>query len=339
MHIRFERLLILVALPGLVLLGILAYHDLGLYLRDRGVHQGTATATYYTSGFIAAMDILAVFVILACMSIARVAVEPVSVLTSKVRSIARGERNIELPLTQIADIDEALTELNSAANASVKRLNAERTLAADVSHQLRSPLTALSLRLEQIAANTKDTNVHDDALSTLNQVERLVQLVESLLTTWRTTSDRRLERIIVAPFLRAAADSWTEKFAQAGRRIVVSCDEEIAALATRGVQELVLSVLLENSLKYGAGTTSLRVTDYRTWVLIEVGDEGDGIADDVRSELMTPGSTTEGTGLGLAWARSQVAADGGRLELRSIKPAVFGVFLIAEHQEMEIEAY
>jgi nitrogen-specific signal transduction histidine kinase len=45
--------------------------------------------------------------------------------------------------------------------------------------------------------------------------------------------------------------------------------------------------------------------------------------------LMTQGTTTGGTGLGLAWARNQVASDGGRLELRSIRPAVFGIFLMS----------
>jgi sensor histidine kinase regulating citrate/malate metabolism len=64
-------------------------------------------------------------------------------------------------------------------------------------------------------------------------------------------------------------------------------------------------------------------------VLIEVSDEGEGISEEIRSSLMSQGSTTSGSGLGLAWARNQVASDGGRLELRKFKPAVFGIFLIA----------
>jgi signal transduction histidine kinase len=67
----------------------------------------------------------------------------------------------------------------------------------------------------------------------------------------------------------------------------------------------------------------------QSWTLIEIEDEGIGVSQDIESTLMTQGSTTGGTGLGLAWARSQVASDGGRLELLSLRPAIFGIFLVS----------
>jgi signal transduction histidine kinase len=159
-------------------------------------------------------------------------------------------------------------------------------------------------------------------------------MVEDLLTTWRSSSDRTLTSFSVDTLIRDETRRWQDQYRSAGRELVVDCDNSLMALGTIGVQELVLSVLLDNSLKYGAGTTYLRATDYQTWVLIEVGDQGPGIGEEVRSTLMSQGSSSGGTGLGLAWARRQVAADGGRLELRSLHPAVFGVFLIADRQSV-----
>jgi signal transduction histidine kinase len=119
------------------------------------------------------------------------------------------------------------------------------------------------------------------------------------------------------------------KVQSSDRKIEIKCEPNLMALGTPEVQELVLSVLIENSLQHGAGTIEISARDYQSWTLIEVKDEGSGISQDIESTLMTQGTTTGGTGLGLAWARNQVASDGGRLELRSLRPAVFGIFLMS----------
>jgi signal transduction histidine kinase len=227
------------------------------------------------------------------------------------------------------DVDIAINNLYMAATDAQRRLDAERTLAADVSHQLRSPLTALSLRLEQISQDTKDSNVEQDSVAALGQVDRLVKLVEGLLTAWRSTTDRDLTEINVSELLGDVKERWLAKVQSSDRKIEIKCEPNLMALGTPEVQELVLSVLIENSLQHGAGTIEISARDYQSWTLIEVKDEGSGISQDIESTLMTQGTTTGGTGLGLAWARNQVASDGGRLELRSLRPAVFGIFLMS----------
>ena len=64
-------------------------------------------------------------------------------------------------------------------------LTAERRLAADASHQLRTPLTALSMRLEEITVTEDLDTVQEEATIALNQVERLTDVVERLLTNAR----------------------------------------------------------------------------------------------------------------------------------------------------------
>lgn len=280
-------------------------------------------------GIQAIVILIATLVVFTARFLAKATAGPFETLISQVNLITT-RRMISAPdETGMADVDLTISNLYLAATDAQRRLDAERTLAADVSHQLRSPLTALSLRLEQISQDTKDSKVHEDSIAALGQVDRLVRLVEGLLTTWRSTTDRDLTEIRVADLLESVSERWRSKVVSSGRKIVTECDPDLLALGTPEVQELVLSVLIENSIQHGAGTIRITARDFQSWTLIELGDEGSGISQDVEGTLMTQGATTSGTGLGLAWARNQVASDGGRLELRNIRPAVFGVFLMS----------
>ena len=329
---RLLRFLILASFPWILLFGIVT----NILLRD--IFGDDLTSNWiesapYTSGIQALISLVAVGFLLYVQNLSSRVVAPFDALTDQVNAIAMAHPLQKPRATGLDDIDRLVSTLHFTASDARRRLDAERTLAADVSHQLRSPLTALSLRLEQIASDTTDTQVHGEALAALNQVDRLVRLVEGLLTTWRSTSDRELTSIDVFEFVRRNVERWTERFESEGRSIQLDCPQRLTALGTQEVQDLVISVLLENSLQHGAGETRVAVKDYQSWVLIEVSDQGEGIAEDVQGTLMSKGTTTGGNGLGLAWARAQVASDGGRLELRSITPAVFGIFLMSASQK------
>lgn len=327
---RIRTFLLVVLIPFVVILGICAqiyvssHYELAVG-QDRNMW-------HISIGIQTLVVIVSWVIVLSATALAKNTAAPYQQMNESIKRIANREFNIAPTLTHIDELDETLQALFATATAARRRLDAERTLAADVSHQLRSPLTALSLRLEEIDRRTKGEDVNVDARAALGQVERLVTMVEDLLTTWRTSSDRTLASFVVNDVINAEVRRWRDQYDAVGRTIVLNSDTKFHALGTVGVQELVLSVLLDNSLKYGAGTTYINVTDYQTWILIEVGDEGPGIREEVRSTLMSTGTSSGGTGLGLAWARRQVAADGGRLELRSLSPAVFGIFLIADRQ-------
>lgn len=329
MQQRLFRFYVIAILPWVFLLAVVS--NLWFLNSNQTSNPGALfiNSSPVSFGIQALVGLTATLVVLVSQVLARISVRPFETLLIQINDIT-AQKSVSPPEeTGVYEIDQSVRNLYSAATDAQRRLDAERTLAADVSHQLRSPLTALSLRLEQISQDTKDTNVHEDSKAAISQVDRLVKLVEGLLTTWRSTTDRDLDEISVTDLLFAARDRWQAKVHSSNREIVVECEPNLFALGTLEVQDLVLSVLIENSLQHGGGTIRISARDYQSWVLIEVKDEGDGISQDVESILMTQGATTGGTGLGLAWARNQVASDGGRLELRSLKPAVFGVFLIS----------
>ena len=329
MQQRLFRFFVIAILPWVILLAVVA----NLWFLDS--NQSSNSSAFFMNssavsfGIQAIVGLTATLVVLVSQVLARATVRPFETLLSQINLITT-RRSITPPEeTGLPEVDLTINSLYLAATDAQRRLDAERTLAADVSHQLRSPLTALSLRLEQISQDTKDTKVYEDSTAALGQVDRLVKLVEGLLTTWRSTTDRDLTEIDVLELLQTVEERWQAKVHSSGRKIVIDCTPDLAALGTPEVQELVLSVLIENSLQHGAGTIQISARDYQSWTLIEVKDEGMGISQDIENSLMTQGVTTGGTGLGLAWARNQVASDGGRLELRTLKPAVFGIFLMS----------
>ena len=329
MEQRLFRFFLLAIAPFVLLFGLVANFWISSSGQNSNPEATWIGSTPLSFGVQALVALLATFAVITLKQLSRVSVRPVNALLTEVQTITAQQAVSPPQPTGLAEIDITLQNLFLAATDAQRRLDAERTLAADVSHQLRSPLTALSLRLEQIVQDTSDTQVHDDAVAALNQVDRLVRLVEGLLTTWRSTSDRELSEIDISKFLATVQERWQSRLQSAGRNIEVVSEPKLIALGTPEIQDLVISVLIENSLQHGAGTIRITSRDYQSWILIEISDQGDGITPDIESSLMVQGTTTGGTGLGLAWARSQVASDGGRLELRNLKPAAFGIFLMS----------
>ena len=329
MEQRLFRFFLLAIAPFVLLFGLVANFWISSSGQNSNPEATWIGSTPLSFGVQALVALLATFAVITLKQLSRVSVQPVNALLTEVQTITAQQAVSPPQPTGLAEIDITLQNLFLAATDAQRRLDAERTLAADVSHQLRSPLTALSLRLEQIVQDTSDTQVHDDAVAALNQVDRLVRLVEGLLTTWRSTSDRELSEIDISKFLATVQERWQSRLQSAGRNIEVFSEPKLIALGTPEIQDLVISVLIENSLQHGAGTIRITSRDYQSWILIEISDQGDGITPDIESSLMVQGTTTGGTGLGLAWARSQVASDGGRLELRNLKPAAFGIFLMS----------
>lgn len=230
----------------------------------------------------------------------------------------------------VREVDLVAREIATSAQRMAARLAAEREFASDVSHQLRTPLTAVSMRLEEICSATDDPAVADEARIALEQVERLVQVVEDLRERARHPQPDHTAAVRLADVLRQQREEWQPQFRAAGRSLEVQVGEDLVALATPGPLAQTIATLLENSLLHGAGTTRVRTREAGSSVVLEVADEGDGVPEYLGTRVFERRvGGGDGTGVGLALARDLVAADGGRLELLRHRPPVFAVFLRA----------
>ncbi|MCL2091586.1 MAG: ATP-binding protein [Micrococcales bacterium] len=255
---------------------------------------------------------------------------PLVYLAASAEQLGSGQVRPHLEPSGVEEIDLVAAELARSADRMARRLAAERQFASDASHQLRTPLTALSMRLEEITTATERDDVREEARISLEQVERLVGVVDDLLTSSRRAAGGTTEAVPLAEVLHQQEEEWSVPFADAGRRLVVQVDPGVEVLATPGALAQVLATLVENSLKHGGGTTTVRSrpgTSTRS-VVVEVADEGPGVPDDLAPRIFERNVTSgAGTGLGLALARDLASADGGRLELAQRRPAVFALFL------------
>nr|NLD40616.1 HAMP domain-containing histidine kinase [Actinomycetales bacterium] len=254
---------------------------------------------------------------------------PLIYLAASAEQLGSGQVRPNVQPSGIEEIDLVQDELVRTADRMAGRLAAERQFARDASHQLRTPLTSLSMRLEEIQYLTESQEVKDEAELCLQQVERLTGVVDDLLRTSRQAEGGTSEAISLPDIFEQQAEEWFGAFEKAGRELEFSNEAARIALASPGALAQVLATLIENSLKYGAGTTTVSTRPAASrGVFIDVADEGEGVPDEIAPDVFTQGVSGHGSsGLGLPLARDLVAADGGRLELTQRRPPVFTVFL------------
>ena len=230
----------------------------------------------------------------------------------------------------VAELDRVAEGLDGSAQRISDMLTAEREFAADASHQLRTPLTALSMRLEEmVAAADQPAVVREEGAAALVQTERLAEVVSQLLGRTRSPAGGSRKRVSIDDVVAQQVVEWDPAFRRKNRKLEVAGDKNLRAYGKPGTLSQVIATLLDNALVHGAGTVTIRTSRTPNSVVIEVRDEGKGVPPELvprifeRSVSGKPG----GTGLGLALARSIAAADGGNVVLVRPKPAVFAVFL------------
>lgn len=265
---------------------------------------------------------------------------PFLYLAASAEQIGSGQTRPRLEPSGIEEIDLVAAELARSSDRLAKRLAVERQFASDASHQLRTPLTALTMRIEEMALSAPDNDVvQEEARVSLEQIERLVTVVDDLLSRSRRSLGGNNEAVVLADVVAQQVEEWTPTYTALGRRLVVDVDDATTVLATPGSLAQIIATLVENSIKHGGGTTTVRSRPGTSGaVVVEVSDEGPGVPDELAPHIFEREVTSgAGTGLGLALARDLAAADGARLELSQRRPPVFSLFLVGVPKSLDPE--
>ncbi|MFD8915142.1 ATP-binding protein [Streptomyces sp. NPDC059575] len=277
-------------------------------------------------GLVALLAVIAA-VLLAVRQANRLA-SPLTDLAETAERLGSGDPRPRHKRYGVPELDRVADVLDSSAERIGRMLTAERRLAADASHQLRTPLTALSMRLEEITLTDDPDTVKEEATIALTQVERLTDVVERLLTNSRDPRTGSAVSFDLDEVIQQQLAEWRPAYRGVGRAIVSSGKRHLKAVGTPGAVAQVLAALIENSLMHGGGTVALRTRVVGNQAVIEVTDEGSGIPADLGARIFERAiSGRNSTGIGLAVARDLAEADGGRLELLQTQPVVFGLFL------------
>ncbi len=258
---------------------------------------------------------------------ARRLTEPMRHVADRAIRLGAGDFRADSSRYGVAELDLVADSLDTSAAALALLVQRERDLVGDVSHQLRSRLTALQLRLETLTL-ASNVETAEDASAALDQAERLAQVLDELLAAASAARAAEAQPINLAVRLPMMVAEWRELLRANGRVLRLRVPEGLLARATPGRLREALGVLLDNSLKYGTGTVLVAARRGDGMVLIEVSDAGPGVPDELAAHVFERGVSGGGsTGVGLALARALVDADGGRLELAVLRPPTFALFL------------
>ncbi|GAB2621124.1 HAMP domain-containing sensor histidine kinase [Streptomyces capparidis] len=250
---------------------------------------------------------------------------PLRQLNDMASRFSDGDLTARSPVTGPPETQTLARTLNSGAERLETLLAAQRIFVADASHQLRTPLTALRLSLDNIADGVDDDHVREDVEQATAEVVRMSRLVNGLLVLARAEAavsapePQPLGEIVAERLTawRAAGDERAVRFAVAG-------PSQQRVLATPGHLEQVLDNVLSNALEVSpdGGTVTVRTTPSSDEVVLEVLDEGPGMSDAEKARAFDrfwrgQGLTGRtGSGLGLAIVKQLVTDDGGSAALR-----------------------
>jgi signal transduction histidine kinase len=269
---------------------------------------------------------LGIGVVVAIQQAKRLA-RPMTMLADRAERLGAGESRIQPLNSGIAEVDQVSQVLARSAQRLTKSLASERDFAADASHQLRTPLTALLMRLEEIGVTDDLEVVQEEASIAIAQVERLTRVVDDLMSRTRRGGDDPKASVSLDSVIAALQREWQPAFEQARRSVRVHGERGLAVQAKPVDLSQVLSTLLENSLRHGRGTVDVHARRSGPSVVVEVSDQGEGVPAAIAPHIFERSVTTTGTGLGLALARDLAESNGGRLELIQAQPAIFALFL------------
>lgn len=247
---------------------------------------------------------------------------PLRRLAGVAAEIGDGRLDSRVPLPSGPPELRLVSRVFNDTAAKLERLvEAQRTFVADASHQLRTPLAALRLRLEvaerQVAGEPKE-----DVQAALAEAHRLSRLVEGLLAL--AAADHHTPargRVDAAAVVAERRENWAPLAEEQGVRLVAQL-RPAAVLLTAGVLEQLLDNLIANALEASpAGSvTTLAVVPSTDWVDVHVIDQGRGMSAEQRAEAFVrrwrpPGRRLGGSGLGLAIVHRLVESDGGEISL------------------------
>jgi two-component system OmpR family sensor kinase len=240
----------------------------------------------------------------------------------------QGEESRELTLTGApSELHPFLQSINGFLRRMHLIMERQRRFIADAAHELRTPITALSLQAENLDPIDMPPAARDRIDALKRGMARTTRLLEQLLTLARQDAETpvmheevfldRIAKEAVADLLPQAAERAVDLGFKAAEAIPVAADPVSMASAVRN--------LLENAVKFtpNGGTVDVTVRREGEWGLFQVEDTGPGIPPDDLDRVFEPffrgRSTTEGSGLGLSIVKRIVDRYSGSVCVANMK--------------------
>jgi signal transduction histidine kinase len=243
--------------------------------------------------------------------IARQLARPLRRLETTAGEIAHGDLDRRAPVEGTSEQRSLARSFNEMTERLARALRAQREFVADASHQLRTPLTGLRLRLEEADAAARDDEaVREEVAAALGEVDRLSQMVdELLLLSSAGGSDAPAEQVDLGAAARAAVARWEAAAGERGIDLSGAAHDGAGAVTVAHADlDRAIDSFVENALRYSPPGSPVRVEASRC--RIDVLDGGPGLAPGEAEQVFerfrrgrAGRAGAAGTGLGLPIAR------------------------------------
>ncbi|MFG2726528.1 sensor histidine kinase [Streptomyces canus] len=272
-------------------------------------------------------------VVLVGFGIARWTGRPIRELELATHELADGGRATPVAVTKgPPEVRSLAAAFNRTAARLAHLLDAQRAFAGEASHQLKTPLAALRLRLENLEPSVSARG-RGSLTAAVTETDRLARMVEGLLAMARLEEHAATRGLVdVGEVCAERHRTWLPLYDRQGVSLVLFAGSGGPVVALPGAVEQILDNLLSNALRASpAGSTvTVELRPYAPsrralrpgWVDLHVTDEGPGMTADQRARAFdrfwrAPGAPKGGTGLGLALVQRLAHASGGEASLRA----------------------
>jgi signal transduction histidine kinase len=251
---------------------------------------------------------------------------PLAALEREVARLGQGDLGARAQASGPPEIRALAHEFNGMADQLERLLRAQSEFVADASHQLRSPLAALRLRLENLESEVKGQALTSVEAAGL-EVQRLSRLVDGLLALTRTDSEQaETAAVDITAVIRERVEAWTALADERGVRLGADLEHATVAWAdlVPGDLEQVLDNYLANALEATPAGRSIivRLAEEPGDLRIAVDDEGTGMAATDMERAFDrfwqgPNAPTGSSGLGLAIVRQLAERNHSHVSLQA----------------------
>lgn len=259
---------------------------------------------------------------------ARLLSAPLETLAAAATRVGAGDLQIRTPPTGVPELVRLAQTQNDMLERLSDLISRERRFTADVSHQLRTPLTGLALGLQNALRSPEtdsDADIRQAVGEAAVQVQALERTIEDILRLARPETAAGGEPAVrtVTELVDDLARRWHGSLAAAGRLLVIRLnDTDPQAALPAFLTTEVLTILLDNANGHGRGSVEVSFRDLSTVIAIDVADEG-AMTIPAAEVFRRGASGGNGWGIGLSIGRSIAEAGGGRLTLASTDPTRF----------------
>mgnify|MGYP002078389020 CR=1 FL=1 len=267
--------------------------------------------------------VVIIILVLAVVTIYR----PLRRLKLTLKEYSSGQAASRAEVKGLYEIRAIASSFNMMADVLEKRRDTQLRFISTIAHDLKNPLSAISMASSLLLERTNDKNDREIVQAIDRQVRGLDRLVGDLLDTTRIESGK-IELKIKEQELNQIVNDGVELFKTSSTNHDFEIDLQPGLICKFDRERMiqVLNNLLSNAIKYSPYGGKIRVTGYREnhQIIIAIRDEGLGIPDDEIKEIFKPFNRTKttrdtipGIGLGLSSSRRVIEAQGGRLTVES----------------------